>query len=346
LLFDTVNICIGDSVEIYGEWQSESGDYIETIDDGFCGSVETITLEVNQTIVKNETIILCPEDSVNIQGDWIYVSGIYDYTIAGMTGCDTSYTVMVELLVVPDEPIYELDCEELEIMTSIDVVGNWQISWSNGATIQQTTYNEGGWINVELYYEPDCYETYELELPELPMFSEIPTFADHMIGADSSISLSLGLSELEWKVNWSPEQIIDCTTCMDVVISPTQNTEVFITLTHDSGCEFIFSFWIILEEKEYVFDIPNVFSPNGDMDNDNWIVSLPNHIEEIQEGAIYDRWGNLIIRWENTNEIVWNGRFKGQLVNPGVFVYYLKYKEKGTNNNSTIIRKGDVTVVR
>jgi hypothetical protein len=39
----------------------------------------------------------------------------------------------------------------------------------------------------------------------------------------------------------------------------------------------------------------------------------------------------------------WDGTFKGQRLNPGVFVYYAEIE---LVNGETVIRKGDVTLLR
>lgn len=77
--------------------------------------------------------------------------------------------------------------------------------------------------------------------------------------------------------------------------------------------------------------VPNVFTPNGDGTNDQFIVkfwSMKNL--KIQ---IYNRWGKRIHFWESNNirgfgdtytETVWDGRLGGRYASPGVYYYIVE----------------------
>ena len=62
---------------------------------------------------------------------------------------------------------------------------------------------------------------------------------------------------------------------------------------------------------------------------------------------VYDRWGEQL--YVNTNflpddpNLGWHGDYKGELVNPGVFVWWAEVE---LIDGQTILMKGDVTVVR
>jgi gliding motility-associated-like protein len=51
-------------------------------------------------------------------------------------------------------------------------------------------------------------------------------------------------------------------------------------------------------------------------------------LEEISIMEIYDRWGDLVFRKEhfqpNDPQAGWDGTFKGDLLNPGVYVYRIE----------------------
>jgi len=92
--------------------------------------------------------------------------------------------------------------------------------------------------------------------------------------------------------------------------------------------------------------IPNVISPNDDNINDVFTINTGAAVEIISiNGSIFDRWGNLVFS-SNENPFIWNGKFKDEIVNPGVYVYALniKYKIDGRLVSKTFT--GDVTVIR
>ncbi len=74
---------------------------------------------------------------------------------------------------------------------------------------------------------------------------------------------------------------------------------------------------------KHQFIIPNVFTPNEDGINDRFIV-LANGLDIFPVAYIYNRWGNIVYKFENVSQIIWDGRtFDGSLVSPGVYFYVI-----------------------
>ena len=68
---------------------------------------------------------------------------------------------------------------------------------------------------------------------------------------------------------------------------------------------------------------PNVFSPNNDGRNDEFVISFSDDCRiNTLELLIYDRWGNLVSK---TNHTRWDGRFDNRLVASGVFSFVINY---------------------
>jgi len=89
------------------------------------------------------------------------------------------------------------------------------------------------------------------------------------------------------------------------------------------------------------FDPANAFSPNGDGRNDEFVIRYigPQTVDRVR---IYNRWGELLYETEDP-EVHWNGVFRGKLLDPGVYVYYL---EGLCEDNKTFLHVGNVTLVR
>ncbi|MES2141162.1 MAG: gliding motility-associated C-terminal domain-containing protein [Bacteroidota bacterium] len=100
-----------------------------------------------------------------------------------------------------------------------------------------------------------------------------------------------------------------------------------------------FALAVNVELSTNVF-VANVFSPNGDGNNDVLHI-LGKGITEIQF-IIYNRWGEKVFE---TTDIAtgWDGTYKGSPLNIGVFVYYIKGKLK---DGEEITKKGNVTLLR
>ncbi|MBN2668293.1 MAG: gliding motility-associated C-terminal domain-containing protein [Bacteroidales bacterium] len=69
------------------------------------------------------------------------------------------------------------------------------------------------------------------------------------------------------------------------------------------------------------YELPNVFSPNGDNINDLVIPGPYKFVEKV-DMKIYNRWGTLVFETEDP-DIKWDGRFmeNGKLLNAGVYYY-------------------------
>lgn len=86
--------------------------------------------------------------------------------------------------------------------------------------------------------------------------------------------------------------------------------------------------------------VPNAFSPNGDGRNDLECV-LGNCLKS-SHFTIFNRWGEVVFETTNMSEC-WDGTWKGELQNTGVFVYYLV----ATNQKGDLFtKKGNVTLMR
>ena len=89
--------------------------------------------------------------------------------------------------------------------------------------------------------------------------------------------------------------------------------------------------------------LPNAFTPNGDNNND--VLRLrSNFLNEIidMELIVYNRWGEQVFYTTDPSQ-GWDGTFKGALVGPDVYGYWLRVV---CPNEEELIQKGNVTVIR
>ena len=121
---------------------------------------------------------------------------------------------------------------------------------------------------------------------------------------------------------------------------------LFVTLVDEFGCAATSEIDITLDLQVEIF-YPTVFSPNGDGNNDIFFVHNSGGIEMIDEIKVFDRYGNLVFDQRSMpfSEAAsgWDGRFNGNFVETGVYVFMLRYT---TQNNEINVFKGTITVVR
>ena len=86
--------------------------------------------------------------------------------------------------------------------------------------------------------------------------------------------------------------------------------------------------------------IPNIFSPNGDLNND--VLYVRSHNIKTMDFCIYNRWGEKVFETKDINK-GWDGTYKNSKCNEGVFVWYLNATLK---DDKPIIKKGNITLIR
>jgi gliding motility-associated-like protein len=83
--------------------------------------------------------------------------------------------------------------------------------------------------------------------------------------------------------------------------------------------------------------IPNVFSPDGDLINDLFVVyGLELNDQYIE---IYNRWGQMVYKSELSN-VNWDGKFQDENVPSGTYVYSV------FKNDGELKLKGTISLVR
>lgn len=142
--------------------------------------------------------------------------------------------------------------------------------------------------------------------------------------------------------NWSPGTSLNDSTISNPVATPSVTTTYLVTVS-DGICTRSDSVTVIVHElicEEPDIFVPSGFSPNGDGVNDVLYVR-GKHITELVF-KVFDRWGEKV--FETTDlDIGWDGFYKGKLVEPAVFVYYLDAK---CVDGQDFFKKGNVSVLR
>jgi len=86
--------------------------------------------------------------------------------------------------------------------------------------------------------------------------------------------------------------------------------------------------------------VPTAFSPNGDLNND--VLYVRSHNIKDMKFCIYNRWGEKVFESKDLN-VGWDGTYKNDACNTGVYVWYLSATLKDGN---LLTKKGDVTLFR
>ena len=116
-----------------------------------------------------------------------------------------------------------------------------------------------------------------------------------------------------------------------VIYRPEETTNYYAKYENQCGitdCETV----KVQISEQFIFAIPNAFSPNGDELNDNFGVFSSGNLAFF-EMNIFDRWGQLIFSTNDQNE-KWDGKINGKSAPVGVYVYKVNYQFKDEGINS------------
>lgn len=148
-------------------------------------------------------------------------------------------------------------------------------------------------------------------------------------------------------VQWTPSTGLSCDTCLILYATPFVSTQYKVEVKTEAGCRDDGTLRLLVDRRVDVY-IPNVFSPNGDGNNDFFTVYADTKgVTKIHSLQVYSRWGELL--WErfdfepNNPTIGWDGKFRGQDMNPAVFVYQAVVEFIDGHRE---LFKGDVTIER
>lgn len=116
----------------------------------------------------------------------------------------------------------------------------------------------------------------------------------------------------------------------------------------ENGC--VGDFYLNLSEgksKDYDIVAPNVFTPNGDLKNDEWrIFHNFGDQHRVLKLLVFDHWGSIVYQQKGDlplGKISWDGVVNGQPAEAGIYTYYLVLSD---DQNRTSTKSGSFYLLR
>ncbi len=225
----------------------------------------------------------------------------------------------------PDNPDYRWYINGVLVATTID------------SFFQTTALQNGDIVQVET----DCY----LLCPEITSVTGTPvSVVTFLVEAGPDQTINVGQSVVLGGLtgapvfNWSPSFLVSNPQSLNPITSPTETTTFTLTATQN-GCTFSDQTTVFVETG---IEIPNTFSPNGDGDNDTWLIkglqAYPNSFI-----SIYNRWGTLVYDILGySDQKAWNGgSLRGTPLAEGVYFYVIELRDSEEQ-----VFKGSITLIR
>ena len=277
--------------------------------------------------------------------------GSYAITVTDEGGCHTDTTVEItqpdplQLNAATAAP----PCPEVCIgAIDLAVTGGtypYRYAWNNGAATQDLTALCAGEYTVTVTDNRDCIASLSLILVDS---SHFPTPIEAWIDDDTLYAgqqTNLHATDLGggFSYQWEPTAGLGTPTAPSTSATAITTTDYIVYVTDDVGCVVSDTVHLLVREvicdEPYVF-VPNAFTPNGDGKND--ILRVRSEIVLEVNFQIFDRWGEKVFE-TNDLDTGWDGTFRGQPCEPGVYDYFLKVKCFGEIET---LKKGNVTLIR
>ncbi|MCS7035034.1 MAG: gliding motility-associated C-terminal domain-containing protein [Saprospiraceae bacterium] len=135
--------------------------------------------------------------------------------------------------------------------------------------------------------------------------------------------LNLPASQVaDWQ--WTPAEGLSCDDCPAPWASPLRTTRYRLRILDADGCPAEAHVLVPISRRRLLY-APNIFSPNGDGQNDRFTLYGNQAVVSIRSLQVFDRWGNLVFSGQNLRpndeSAGWDGSFRGQSALPGVYVW-------------------------
>jgi gliding motility-associated-like protein len=157
------------------------------------------------------------------------------------------------------------------------------------------------------------------------------------------------LSSVTWSINGnSLTALSPCDSCLSLPFVPLVTTTFSIIAIADNGCRDSDKLTVSVNRRKSLY-VPNVFTPDdGSAGNSRFLIfARPGSVHKIRSLQIFDRWGQAVAAFRNIQpnvpEAGWNGTFRGQPLNPAVFVWVAEIE---FIDGVVELFTGDVTLIR
>ena len=313
-----------------------------------CDSTVTLTLNIQSVITTTLDTTICFGSSIVVNGttyDGFNSSGQETFVLG--SGCDSIVNITITELPELTSSLNPVICTNGSFIFN----GNtYDTSNTSGVHILTSSSGCDSTVTIQLSIQNTLTSTIDTAV----CYGETVTFNGVELSAlnptaDISYVTAGGCDSI---VTVTLTELIPDTTFIDTLLYVGQSLaleiqgdevliesdfEGLITYVGSNGCDSSILDITVLMIYEYAHFVPTGFSPNNDGNND-FIGVMGGGIEEM-DFYIFNRWGEVVYETDCccSQSCSWDGKFRGQLLNNGTYVYYLKgkylngipFKEKG-----------------
>lgn len=180
-------------------------------------------------------------------------------------------------------------------------------------------------------------------LDPLPLEVDLGPDLELNLGDSTQLKPQTNRPVISWQ--WiAPE--VEPNAPLEPFVTPTESQFIVLTVFDDNNCAASDTIRILVDKDRDLF-IPTAFSPDGNGENDRFVIYGGDEVVMVNSLRIFSRWGNMV--WEATEFLPndpnfgWDGTLWGEPLNAAVFVYYA---EVLFSDGKTELITGDVLLMR
>ena len=183
------------------------------------------------------------------------------------------------------------------------------------------------------------------DLPVLKLGIENSSLIEE--GEEYQVTMQLNFDESTISsIEWSPAIDISCVNCLEPVLSPEEYRLYTVEVLTEEGCAVEHQLQIFVRDDRSIFT-PNIFTPNGDGNNDRFMVYATDDYVSIESFKIFDRWGELVFSNDqaqlNNTDDGWDGTFLNRELQAAVYTWYVELLDDKGNREQF---SGDIMLYR
>ena len=337
------------------------GDYFLVYTEAGCGDDDTVKVTYGATphFDFDADFFVCPgdleslliADSANLSSvtwglsnpsqDTLYsvnlAPGTYHVQVESNFGCpaDTTFTISTQPGVMIDN-ITQICGDTVEFTNNTGVqIGQWS-SYSSPGTVN---FRDDNALNTGLdvseyglyhlvFSESTCNDADTVHINFVPYpYVDLNESIEFCFGQSVEIVANVGYPAFTDDLMWSTGSIANS-------ITTGIAGEYFVTVENVCGSH---TDSILLISKICDFDLPNVFTPNGEGDNNTWKLINAEDIFTEFTCVILNRWGNVVFEFDGPTD-EWDGKdAQGNDVSEGVYFYNIEFT---TLANESFVKHG------
>jgi gliding motility-associated-like protein len=319
-------LCVNTGKQVYHVAPTPGSTYQWFID---CGVMET------------------PEGLDSVVVSWCPTPGIHQVKVVetnskGCVGDTVMAFILLQQNIGIDGPADICRGETIQLTAS---TGAQTYIWSTGAhtpsiivtPVKDTTYYLVCKGNLCLARDTVFWKVKVHDLPTAAF-----SFSPQQPHLDEDISFNFtgnNASDLTWTFNDSTSKQQSKELNPEFTFHSPGTRRVTLVVRNGAGCIDTMSYTFYMKREAYIF-VPNAFTPNDN--NKNEIFKPTGYGIRVYDMEIYNRWGEKLFETTDMDH-GWDGYFKGQPVEEGVYVY--KINAQGVDGQWHFL-KGNLTLLR